>query len=78
MQTAQELLMQSPNVTVKKEDAHNLTFENETFDVVYSSLCLHIVTDPIKVLNEAFRVCFEIRFHIHILLWTTNQAYSLP
>ncbi|MGD8777501.1 MAG: class I SAM-dependent methyltransferase [Ignavibacteria bacterium] len=39
-----------------KGDAQNLQYENNTFDVVINSFLLHIVEDPIKMLNEIDRV----------------------
>lgn len=37
-------------------DAQNLQYENKTFDVVINSFLLHIVENPIQMLNEIERV----------------------
>jgi ubiquinone/menaquinone biosynthesis C-methylase UbiE len=41
---------------VKKMDAHNLEFENDTFDLVVSRNMLWTVADPAKVYSEWLRV----------------------
>jgi len=37
-------------------DAHELPFDNENFDNVFSNATLHELADPVKVLNEVYRV----------------------
>jgi ubiquinone/menaquinone biosynthesis C-methylase UbiE len=44
------------NLTFIKGDAHNMPFDNNSFDVVYCRYILEHVTNPLKVLNEIRRV----------------------
>ena len=37
-------------------DAHELPFDNENFDNVFSNATLHELADPVKALNEVYRV----------------------
>lgn len=39
-----------------KEDVQDLTFDDDAFDVVISSFMLHIVENPVRMLNEVKRV----------------------
>ena len=34
-----------------------MTFEDETFDIVYAPYLISVVPDPVKVATEMFRVC---------------------
>lgn len=43
-------------ITILKGDAQNLQYENDTFDVVINTFLLHIVENPISMLNEIDRV----------------------
>ncbi|WP_421919569.1 class I SAM-dependent methyltransferase [Marinifilum sp.] len=43
-------------ITLLKGNAHNLKFENSSFDVVINSFLLHIVEHPTQMLNEIDRV----------------------
>lgn len=43
-------------ITILKGDAQNLQYENDTFDVVINTFMLHIVENPISMLNEIDRV----------------------
>ena len=43
-------------ITLIKGDAQNLKYENSSFDVVINSFLLHIVENPIQMLNEIDRV----------------------
>ncbi len=43
-------------ITIFKGDAQNLQFENDTFDVVINTFLLHIVENPISMLDEIDRV----------------------
>ena len=45
------------NITYIKGDAHSLTFEDGSFDVVYARLLLLHVEEPMAVLKEMLRVC---------------------
>jgi phosphatidylethanolamine/phosphatidyl-N-methylethanolamine N-methyltransferase len=38
-------------------DAANLTFENDSFDIVYAPYVISVVSDPIRVVREMRRVC---------------------
>ena len=43
-------------ITILKGDAENLQYENDTFDVVINTFLLHIVENPISMLDEIDRV----------------------
>ncbi len=43
-------------IVLLKGDAQNLQFENNTFDVVINTFLLHIVENPVLMLNEIERV----------------------
>lgn len=43
-------------ITLLNADAQNLPYENSSFDVVINSFLLHIVENPIQMLNEIDRV----------------------
>jgi len=45
-----------PNLTFVKGDAHNMPFKDNSFDVVYCRYILEHVANPLKVLNEVWRV----------------------
>jgi ubiquinone/menaquinone biosynthesis C-methylase UbiE len=45
-----------PNLDFIKGDAHNMPFRNNSFDVVYCRYILEHVANPLKVLNEVWRV----------------------
>lgn len=53
---AEKALASLDNVTVKKEDAMNLSFEDESFDLVFVANTLHIIPDAAKALSECARV----------------------
>jgi ubiquinone/menaquinone biosynthesis C-methylase UbiE len=44
------------NLTFIKGDAHNMPFNDNSYDVVYCRFILEHVTNPLKVLNEVRRV----------------------
>ena len=44
------------NLTFIRGDAHNMPFDDNSFDVVYCRYILEHVTNPLKVLNEVRRV----------------------
>ena len=46
----------SEQITLLKGDAQNLKYEDSSFDVVINSFLLHIVENPIQMLNEIDRV----------------------
>lgn len=46
----------SKAMTFRVADAHNLPFENNTFDAVYCLETLEHVEDPIRVIKEMYRV----------------------
>lgn len=46
----------SPRVSFKKGDAEDMPFENDTFDMVISGNTLHLIKNPIRMLNEIQRV----------------------
>ncbi|CAA9202062.1 class I SAM-dependent methyltransferase [Flavobacterium collinsii] len=46
----------SDRISVKEGDAHYLDFESETFDMVISRATLHHLVDPVKALQEKYRV----------------------
>jgi phosphatidylethanolamine/phosphatidyl-N-methylethanolamine N-methyltransferase len=45
------------NVRLQEMDAANLTFADDTFDIVYAPYVISVVSDPVKVVNEMRRVC---------------------
>lgn len=45
------------NVRLMEMDAANLTFANDSFDIVYAPYLVSVVPDPIKVVQEMRRVC---------------------
>jgi len=44
------------NIKLRREDAENLPFKDETFDMAFSSMVFCSVTDPIRGLKELHRV----------------------
>ena len=53
------------NIHLSKMDASELTFPDESFDVVYAAYVISVVPDPVAVLREMRRVC---RIGGHIVL----------
>jgi ubiquinone/menaquinone biosynthesis C-methylase UbiE len=53
---ARELRQSLPNVRFSKEDATNLSFEEQSFDTVFMANLVHIIADPDKVITESLRV----------------------
>lgn len=45
------------NVRLQEMDAANLTFADDSFDIVYAPYVISVVSDPVKVVNEMRRVC---------------------
>jgi phosphatidylethanolamine/phosphatidyl-N-methylethanolamine N-methyltransferase len=45
------------NVRLLEMDAGNLTFEDDSFDIVYAPYLVSVVPDPVKVVQEMRRVC---------------------
>ncbi len=45
-----------PQVDVRMMDAHDLQFENSSFDVVTCGFVLHFLDDPVQAIREAHRV----------------------
>lgn len=43
-------------IKLKSGDAHHLDFKDNTFDVVINTFLLHIIEDPVQMLNEIERV----------------------
>ena len=56
---ARERVLQKglPNVRLHEMDAANLTFPDETFDIVYAPYVISVVPDPVRVVREMRRVC---------------------
>jgi len=44
------------NVKLRREDVQNLSFQDETFDTIFTSMVFCSVTDPLKGLTELRRV----------------------
>tara|TARA_Y100000588_G_scaffold252269_1_gene266849 strand:+ start:1324 stop:2031 length:708 start_codon:yes stop_codon:yes gene_type:complete len=57
---------QVKNVELIKMDAAALEFDDESFDLVYAPYVISVVTDPIKVAREMYRVC-RVGGHIVVL-----------
>ena len=45
------------NVRLQEMDAGNLSFADDSFDIVYAPYVISVVSDPVKVVNEMRRVC---------------------
>jgi phosphatidylethanolamine/phosphatidyl-N-methylethanolamine N-methyltransferase len=45
------------NVRLQEMDAANLTFADDSFDIVYAPYVISVVSDPVRVVNEMRRVC---------------------
>jgi phosphatidylethanolamine/phosphatidyl-N-methylethanolamine N-methyltransferase len=45
------------NVRLKVMDAANLTFADDSFDIVYAPYVISVVSDPVRVVTEMRRVC---------------------
>jgi len=45
------------NVRLLEMDAQNLTFADDTFDIVYAPYLVSVVPDPVRVAQEMRRVC---------------------
>jgi phosphatidylethanolamine/phosphatidyl-N-methylethanolamine N-methyltransferase len=45
------------NVRLMQMDAHQLTFPDSSFDIVYAPYVMSVVPDPIQVVREMRRVC---------------------
>ena len=45
------------NVRLLEMDAANLTFADDTFDIVYAPYLVSVVPDPVQVVKEMRRVC---------------------
>ena len=45
------------NVRLLEMDASNLTFADDSFDIVYAPYLISVVPDPVKVVTEMRRVC---------------------
>jgi phosphatidylethanolamine/phosphatidyl-N-methylethanolamine N-methyltransferase len=45
------------NVRLQEMDAANLTFADNSFDIVYAPYVISVVSDPVRVVNEMRRVC---------------------
>jgi len=46
----------SDQITLLEGNAHDLSYERDSFDVVINTFMLHIVDDPVTMLNEIERV----------------------
>jgi phosphatidylethanolamine/phosphatidyl-N-methylethanolamine N-methyltransferase len=45
------------NIRLHEMDAANLTFADESFDIVYAPYVISVVSDPLRVVSEMRRVC---------------------
>jgi phosphatidylethanolamine/phosphatidyl-N-methylethanolamine N-methyltransferase len=45
------------NIRLLEMDAANLTFEDDSFDIVYAPYVISVVPDPVQVVREMRRVC---------------------
>jgi phosphatidylethanolamine/phosphatidyl-N-methylethanolamine N-methyltransferase len=45
------------NVRLMEMDAASLTFDDDTFDIVYAPYVISVVPDPVAVVREMRRVC---------------------
>lgn len=67
---------QHAHAAFRQGDMEQLPYDDETFDVVYSSLALHYVSDYTRTLGEAFRVLRPegtmLFSTIHPMLWAAQ------
>jgi ubiquinone/menaquinone biosynthesis C-methylase UbiE len=47
--------IENPNISATVGDAHNLKFENNTFELIYMRNVIHYIDHPEKALSEIFR-----------------------
>ena len=45
------------NVSLQEMDAANLSFADNSFDIVYAPYVISVVSDPVRVVSEMRRVC---------------------
>ena len=66
------------DVTFMAADMHNLPFESNVFDFVYSSLAIHYSAEPQKVYKEIYRVLKkngELLFSVaHPMRWSVTEV----
>jgi ABC-2 type transport system ATP-binding protein len=53
---ARERLGNNDKITFQKENCYSTSFESEKFDSVFMANLIHVIEDPLKVLQESFRV----------------------
>ena len=56
LSSAQKKFDKTTNISFERQNCHNLTYSDNTFDTVLFANLLHIVKEPEKVLSEAKRV----------------------
>lgn len=56
LELAKRRLEPLKNVTVRKEDCYHTSFQENSFDAVFSGNLIHILGQPKVVLNESYRV----------------------
>lgn len=64
------------NVTLIPCSAESLPFEDDSFDMVYSSHVLEHIPDQAKALNEIFRVLKPGGYHFCVVPTTTEKVYA--
>lgn len=56
VEQAKRYLEAFPNVAVRQEDVHQLSFPSDSFDIVFIANTLHIIEDPAGAVAECLRV----------------------
>ncbi|UCD91327.1 MAG: class I SAM-dependent methyltransferase [Desulfobacterales bacterium] len=56
LEVARQRFNQNPNITFQKENCMASSFTSEKFDSVFMANLIHVVENPIKVLQECHRI----------------------
>ena len=67
-----------PNCEFYVADMHNLPFDDDSFDFIYSSLAIHYSNSPKKIFKEVYRVLNNNGYFLysvgHPLRWTSEKV----
>ncbi len=56
LEIAKKRLNKNPEITIQKENCINTSFTSEKFDSVFMANLIHVVENPLKVLQESHRI----------------------
>lgn len=56
LELAKKRLNKNPEITIQKENCINTSFTSEKFDSVFMANLIHVVENPLKVLQESHRI----------------------